>query len=207
MSAEKFSLSWNEFGRNVEHTFKTLLNDKNFTDVTLVSADSKQIKAHKVILSSRSKFFNQILLENPHQPPLLFLKGIRHSDLLAIVQFIYLGQTEVAQDDLNHFMEAAKVLQVQGLNENDEPVPDFNDKEKEMKPYSNQEANFELDHVDYELENQASVAVEEESSQVYFQQQDKYLETKKNYFDKNDDGKYSCDRCDYQTKYSNNLRM
>ena len=43
--------------------------------VTLVSADSKQIKAHKVILSSRSKFFNQILLENPHQHPLRMIFG------------------------------------------------------------------------------------------------------------------------------------
>merc|ERR1719508_80687 len=154
MSSEKYSLSWNEFGTSAQSTFRNLIGDKDFTDVTLVSCDRKQIKAHKVILSSCSQFFHQILLENPHQHPLLFLKDIRYSDLLAIVQFIYLGQTEVAQDDLNHFMEAAKVLQIQGLNENDKPVPDYSDEEKEIKPYINQEGNyglnFELDHVDYE---------------------------------------------------------
>ena len=119
MASEKYSLSWKEFGTSAESTFRNLIDDKDFTDVTLVSCDSKQIKAHKVILSASSKFFHHILLENPHQHPLLFLKDIRHSDLLSIVRFIYLGQTEIIQEDLNMFMDAANVLQIQGLNENE----------------------------------------------------------------------------------------
>ena len=125
MSDDNFSLSWNEFGGNVLNTFKNLINDANFTDVTLVSEDRKQIKAHKVIISSCSELFSQILLENPHQHPLLFLKGVKHSDLLAIIKFVYLGQTEVAQDDLNHFMESAGSLQIKGLQENKKAVPDY----------------------------------------------------------------------------------
>ena len=90
MAAAKFSLSWSEFDSTVINTFKNLLSDKHFTDVTLVSEDGKQVKAHKVVLSSCSPFFNKVLLETPHQQPLIFLKGIKHSELLAIVQFIYL---------------------------------------------------------------------------------------------------------------------
>merc|ERR1719186_340016 len=122
MTTEKLSLSWNEFGSSAQRTFTNLLSDQNFTDVTLVSCDHKQIKAHKVILSSCSQFFNQIFLSNPHQHPLLFLKDIRYSDLLSIIKFIYFGQAEVNQTDLDHFMEAAKVLQIEGLNENEEPA-------------------------------------------------------------------------------------
>jgi len=137
MSAEKFRLSWDEFGRNVEGTFKSLLNDHNFTDVTLVSADSKQVKAHKAVLSSSSNFFKQILLKNPHQHPLLFLNGIQHSDLVAIVKFIYVGQTEVAQEDINHFMDAAQVLQIQGLNEEKqlEHVTNLRNETKNIEPF------------------------------------------------------------------------
>ena len=120
MAAEKFSLSWNDFGDNVINTFQSLLTDEHFTDVTIVSGDGKQIKAHKVVLSSCSQFFNQILLENPHNHPLLFLKGITHSELQAIMKFMYLCQTDVAQDDLRHFMEASAELQIKGLQEKPE---------------------------------------------------------------------------------------
>ena len=126
MPGEKFSLKWNQFGSSTQNTFRNLLNDQNFADVTLVSGDNKQIKAHKVILSSCSKFFNQILLSNTHPHPLLFLKDICHSDLLSIIQFVYLGQTEVTQDDLDHFMEAAKALQIEGLIENHNRVTNPN---------------------------------------------------------------------------------
>ena len=142
MSSEEFSLSWGQFGSSIKTAFKNLLNDQHFTDVTLVSEDNKQIKAHKVILSSSSKFFNQILLDNPHQHPLLFLKGISHSDLLAIVKFIYLGQTEVAQDDLNEFMGAAKVLQVQGLNETQEHIKNEYNPEQDSKPQNDVDTGY-----------------------------------------------------------------
>ena len=122
MATEKFSLSWNQFGSNAQNTFQNLVNDQNFTDVTLVSADHKQINAHKVILSSSSQFFKEILLKNPHPHPLVFLKDIRHNDLLSIINFIYLGQTEVGQEELEQFMAAAKVLQVEGLNEKEENI-------------------------------------------------------------------------------------
>ena len=113
MSEEKFSLSWNEFASSTQNTFRNLIIDQNFTDVTLVSGDNKQIKAHKAIISSCSQFFNQILLSNPHQHPLLFLKDIRYKDLQLIIQFIYLGQTEVSQADLDSFMEA--VIELKAL--------------------------------------------------------------------------------------------
>merc|ERR1719186_2256700 len=142
MTTEKLSLSWNEFGSSAQRTFRNLLNDQYFTDVTLVSCDHKQIKAHKVILSSSSQFFNQILLSNPHQHPLLFLKDICYSDLFSIIKFIYLGHTEVTQTDLDHFMEAAKVLQIEGLNENEEPAPESNVETKQVTA-GNAETNFE----------------------------------------------------------------
>ena len=112
MSQEKYNLSWNEFGTSAENTFRNLMNDKDFTDVTLVSCDGKQIKAHKVIISSCSPFFHQILLENPHQSPLLFLKDIRHCDLLSILNFIYIGQADINHDDLNNFGPSGTVQTV-----------------------------------------------------------------------------------------------
>ena len=74
---EKFNLSWNEFENCASKTVKDLLSDQDFTDVTLVCDEDKQIKAHKVILGSCSSLFANILKSNPHPHPLLYLSGIR----------------------------------------------------------------------------------------------------------------------------------
>ena len=52
MSAEHFNLTWDQFETSVGSSFRELLNDKDFTDVTLVTEDDEQIKAHKVVLST-----------------------------------------------------------------------------------------------------------------------------------------------------------
>ena len=112
-----FQLAWNEFNSCTNRTFQDLYTDQDFTDVTLATDDDRQLKAHKVILSSCSPFFKKILLNNPHQMPLLYLKGVKFSQLKSILQFIYLGQAEVEQDDIQKFMDSAKDLEIKGLSD------------------------------------------------------------------------------------------
>ena len=118
MSSEKFNLAWNDFEASASRTFKSLLDDHDFTNVTLASHDNEQIKAHKVILSSSSQFFKRIIMKNPHQNPLLYLRNVNFKELQHIINFIYLGQTEVEQSELEHFLEIAKDLEISGLTEN-----------------------------------------------------------------------------------------
>jgi len=134
MSSEKFNLARNEFESCSSLTLKELRNDNHFTDVTLACEDGKQIKAHKVLLSSSSNFFQDILINNPHQHPLLYLKGIKSSELENIIDFIYIGQTQVGQKDLEKFMQAANELKIKGLIEtlSDEKLSDVNDYKDEM---------------------------------------------------------------------------
>ena len=76
MASEKFCLKWNDFGSNISASFQELREEKDFFDVTL-ACDEDQILSHKLILSSCSPFFRNILRRNPHQHPVLYLKGIR----------------------------------------------------------------------------------------------------------------------------------
>jgi len=117
MIEERYNLAWNEFDKSTNLAFRNLLLDTEFADVTIACDDDKQITAHKVILSACSPFFRNILLRNPHQKPLLYLRGLKHEDIEAILRFMYLGQTEVNQSNLEHFLTAAKDLEVKGLNE------------------------------------------------------------------------------------------
>ena len=110
-----FKLAWDEFETTAGNSFRELWEEQHFTNVTLVCDDEKQIKAHKVVLSSSSAFFKRILTKNLHEHPLIYLKGIAFAELENIVQFIYQGQTEVRQSNLNRFLNAAKDLEVKGL--------------------------------------------------------------------------------------------
>ena len=83
--------------------------------MTLACDDGHFIKAHKVILSSASSTFKTILTQNPHSHPLLYLKGMKQRHLQSLINFIYLGETEIAQDDLEDFMETAVELRINGL--------------------------------------------------------------------------------------------
>jgi len=117
MSAEKFCLRWNDFETNISVAFKELREEKDFFDVTL-ACDDNQVQAHKVILSACSPFFRTVLRRNPHQHPLLYLKGVKYQDLLAVLSFMYNGEVNVAQEELNTFLSVAEDLRVKGLTQN-----------------------------------------------------------------------------------------
>ena len=101
MQSQYFNLSFVEFGNTTSNTFKDLLSDNNFVDVTLACEGDEQLKAHKVILSACSPFLRNILLKNPHQHPLVYLKGTSVETLRSILNFVYRGVAEIAQDDLS----------------------------------------------------------------------------------------------------------
>lgn len=116
-TTEKFCLRWNDFERNISGALKEIREDKDFFDVTL-ACDDDQIQAHKVILSACSPFFRSILRRNRHEHPLLYLKGVKFSDLVSVLTFMYQGEVNVAQDELNTFLAVSEDLKVKGLTQN-----------------------------------------------------------------------------------------
>jgi len=142
-SSEKFCLRWNDFERNISGAFRELREDKDFFDVTL-ACDDDQIQAHKVILSACSPFFRTILRRNRHEHPLLFLKGVKYVDLVSVLNFMYHGEVNVAQEELNSFLAVAEDLKVKGLTQNnsdsnpiskpDAPKPRLRDPPERLEP-------------------------------------------------------------------------
>ena len=113
--SEKLCLKWNDFQENVNAAFGSLREDKEFADVTLACEDGQQIEAHKVILAASSPFFQNLLKRNQHPHPLIYMKGIKFEDLLAIVDFLYNGEANVFQENLDSFLANAEELKLKGL--------------------------------------------------------------------------------------------
>ena len=109
-SDEKLCLQWNDFKENVSSAFGDLREDKEFTDVTLACEDGQQVEAHRVVLVALSPFFLNILKRNKHPHPLIYLRGVGSENLLAIVDFLYHGQANVFQENLDSFLALAEEL-------------------------------------------------------------------------------------------------
>jgi len=120
-STDNFCLRWNDFAENVSGAFKELRAENDFFDVTLACSDSgaRTLQAHKVILSACSNFFKttfrQQMNAHKHPNPYIYLRGVSYSDLVSILDFIYNGEVNVAQEDLNSFLAVAEELQIKGL--------------------------------------------------------------------------------------------
>ena len=115
--SEKLCLQWNDFKENINSAFGRLKDDKEFVDVTLACEDGQQMEAHKVILAASSPFFEKILSRNKHPHPLIYLKGFQSKDLLAILDFLYFGEANVYQENLDSFLAIAEELKLKGLTD------------------------------------------------------------------------------------------
>merc|ERR1719319_1988146 len=112
---DKLCLRWADFQENAISAFGTLREDREFADVSLACEDGQQVEAHKVILASSSPFFLNLLMRNKHPNPLVYMRGLKSEDLVAMVDFLYFGEANVYQEHLDSFLAVAEELQLKGL--------------------------------------------------------------------------------------------
>ena len=125
-TSEKFCQKWNDFQENISSVFGSLREDDDFTDATLACDDGQQVEAHKVILAASSPFFQNLLKRNKHVHPLIYMKGMKSEDLIAIVDFLYYGEANIYQENLDNFLNIAEELKLKGLSEKRKEVKEDN---------------------------------------------------------------------------------
>ena len=150
-------LKWEEFQSNIRTSYSKLRETNNFSDVTLVSADGRKMMAHRVIFSANSALFEHILIKNNHIQPLIYLRGIKSCHLNSLLNFIYQGEVEVKEEDLDVFLEVATELKITGLSQN-RPTKDMQSVQENMgiikrKEHTtiNDELNKPVQDLDYML--------------------------------------------------------
>ena len=157
--SEKLCLQWNDFQENVNTVFGNLRGNNDFSDVTLVSEDGPQFEGHKVILAASSPFFQKVLERNKHPHPLIYMRGFKSEDLSAILDFLYRGEANVFQENLDSFLAIAEDLKLKGLmGQSDEKSQKIDPSAfpKQMRPkvdVQRQSAGFKGAHTDLKLEN------------------------------------------------------
>ena len=116
-STDDMALKWKDFEENLVASFAEMKKENDFTDVTLVCEDGLQIEAHRVVLCASSLFFKTILKMNSHSHPLVYMRQIKSSELIPLVEFLYKGEATVQPDDLDTFLKIAEELKLKGLTD------------------------------------------------------------------------------------------
>ena len=110
--SEKYNLTWQTFSDHLLSMFKALFEERRHADVTLISDDQTQFKAHKIVLSACSPVFKKIIENTSSQHPLIYLRGIQSHELESILQFVYLGEGRFYPKRMGEFLKVAKDLKV-----------------------------------------------------------------------------------------------
>ncbi|KAF8791949.1 Protein bric-a-brac 2 like protein [Argiope bruennichi] len=114
--AQQYRLKWSNHMSNVVDMVKELFSTETLVDVTL-ACDGMSIKAHKVILSACSPFFQTLLSENPCKHPIIIIPHMKYSELKPLVEFMYEGEVSVTRDQLATLTKHAQQLRIKGLAE------------------------------------------------------------------------------------------
>ena len=115
--------------------FRGLRDNVDFSDVTLACEDGKALQAHQVFLASSSSVFANMLKQNIHPKPIIYMRGVKMSNMSLICDFIYKGEAKVNEQDLNDFLNLAKDLQLEGLSDENVEMRDGTKKiVKKRKP-------------------------------------------------------------------------
>ncbi|XP_032598893.1 protein bric-a-brac 2 isoform X2 [Drosophila grimshawi] len=113
---QQFCLRWNNYQSNLTNVFDELLQSESFVDVTL-ACEGHSIKAHKMVLSACSPYFQALFYDNPCQHPIIIMRDVNFCDLKALVEFMYKGEINVCQDQINPLLKVAETLKIRGLAE------------------------------------------------------------------------------------------
>nr|XP_021189943.1 longitudinals lacking protein, isoforms F/I/K/T isoform X2 [Helicoverpa armigera] len=114
---QQFCLRWNNHQSTLVSVFDTLLEKGMHVDCTL-AAEGQTLKAHKVVLSACSPYFESVLSQQYDKHPIIILKDVKYAELRAMMDYMYRGEVNISQDQLAALLKAAESLQIKGLSDN-----------------------------------------------------------------------------------------
>ena len=122
------------------------------------------------------------MLNNTHKHPVIYLTNIKHEELQAIIQFIYLGKATFYQDKMDDFITAAKDLKVKeiytGIDLENETIGETSFVEQQILSSEHQSEDMDSTQGNNKINDCSSLSVK----------------------------KYSCKDCTYTSNDSGNLK-
>ena len=202
MHPEKLNLNWHTFEDHVKEMLHEMMKSDELTDVTLVSDDKQEFKAHKVVLSSCSSVFKSIINNHHQNNPIIYLRGIQHQEMESVLEFMYLGKATFHPERMDEFLNVAKNLEIKTL---------LNYVDSEKKEFDKNDVNTEPTNEPGEKENFAKLPNEHSLDNEELLPKNSLLSTKPQgrgkKWDTDSDGKYTCEKCQKQFAKQKSFRI
>ena len=156
-----YNLHWHTFSDHLREMLHQMKKSNEFTDVTLVCDDMRQLQAHKVVLSACSSVFKSIINDLPQISSVIYLRGIKHQEMASILDFMYLGVATFHQERMNELLNVAKNLKIKGISN------EFDKQKKTSNELSETLANeaYNVNKVSETVQNSSSTSIAKEFSE------------------------------------------
>ena len=214
MNQEKCSIKCHTFSDHLKSMMKDLMMNEDLSDVTLVTEDKKQIKAHLHILRTFSPVFKDIFMKEKNSHQTMYLRGVQYSELESVMQFIYLGEATLNEERMDEFLAVAKSLEIKDLymaeiETNVEPKNEAIPFDLVTSPEKSGEQNLIPDPD--KIFREALLFREEIRGVKFACDHCPYQTTEKNYLTKHivskHKGKFACNQCNYRATRQDAIRI
>jgi len=111
-------LKWNDFQGSISSSLGALRTTSDLLDVT-VQCGVESLQCHRLVLSACSDWFKAVFRALPAitQNPVIVLWEATARDMALLLDFMYNGEVNVKQENLNSFLALAEKLSVRGLTQ------------------------------------------------------------------------------------------
>ncbi|XP_043271143.1 uncharacterized protein [Venturia canescens] len=113
---QQYCLRWKYHHSNLQTMFSQLLERQAYCDVTL-ACEGQTLRAHKVVLSACSTYFDTILSQYEEKDPIVIMRDVKFSDIKVLVEFMYKGEINIDHTRLSSLLKTAEDLHIKGLAE------------------------------------------------------------------------------------------
>ncbi|XP_076045223.1 uncharacterized protein LOC143027676 isoform X3 [Oratosquilla oratoria] len=119
MSESLLALRWNNHRSTFFHVLNSIKQKEIYSDAT-IACDGKFYPVHKLVLATCSEYFEAMFSRTQCKHPIIVLKDIGHEEVEALLNYMYIGEVNVVQNDLAGLIKAAECLRIKGLAVPDE---------------------------------------------------------------------------------------
>ncbi|MCL4146037.1 UNVERIFIED_CONTAM: hypothetical protein GTU68_025158, partial [Idotea baltica] len=138
----------------------------SYTDAT-IACEGKFYPVHKLVLSTCSEYFGAIFERTPCKSPVVVLKDIECKNLEFLLDYMYVGEVNVRQNELAALIKAAECLRIKGLAVPDEDPSNSNystgcstkgrsDSQRESSPPAKRRRNLQSSSENKRRESQSA---------------------------------------------------